>query len=459
MDIPIIVVCYNNWKYVRNTIEQLLCINPAHAQQIQILDNASTDSNTVEFLNTLPYKIYHNSTNIGPWITPYVNESIYHQLPTKFILTDPDLQYNANLPADFVTQMAQLSDELCAHKLGFALDISDFDKMFQCIYVEDVTIEGWEQQYWQAKCPHPEYEIYQGAIDTTFCLVNKHYDDENYRFRLAGNFTAKHLPWYHDDTIHTLKERYEMSINAPWSTIGTVFMRYINELYHIVMKNTVPIFIEKDVTDPNQNFWTSIFSTWEAERFQIFDAHLDAAKNFIDIGGWIGTTCIYASHKSAHVYVVEADHESIKSLTKNCNTNNRNITIVDNAIYSDDDVTLSFGPNKFRSEAVLNDSTSQIHLTPTSSDCYNVKTITLRVLLERYAIAPSSISLIKVDIEGGEEFILEELLAFHALYSVPLYVSFHYTWWSNPDLTRFAQLTETQRTHIMLYPFISILFN
>jgi hypothetical protein len=32
-------------------------------------------------------------------------------------------------------------------------------------------------------------------MDTTFCLINYNYLKEN-KIRIAGDFTAKHLPWY-----------------------------------------------------------------------------------------------------------------------------------------------------------------------------------------------------------------------------------------------------------------------
>ena len=41
-DIPIIIVCYNNWKYVLNTINQIKHINPIYYNNIQIMDNCST---------------------------------------------------------------------------------------------------------------------------------------------------------------------------------------------------------------------------------------------------------------------------------------------------------------------------------------------------------------------------------------------------------------------------------
>jgi hypothetical protein len=39
--------------------------------------------------------------NNGPWINETTNIHIYNDLPDQFIITDPDLQFNKNLPLNF----------------------------------------------------------------------------------------------------------------------------------------------------------------------------------------------------------------------------------------------------------------------------------------------------------------------------------------------------------------------
>ena len=43
---------------------------------------------------------------------------------------------------------------------------------------------------------------------------------------------------------------------------------------------------------------------------------LDKNKNFIDIGAWVGTTCLYGSLLSNHVYTIEADPIALIDLNK-----------------------------------------------------------------------------------------------------------------------------------------------
>lgn len=72
--------------------------------------------------------------------------------------------------------------------------------------------------------------------------------------------------------------------------------------------------------------------------------------------------------------------------------------------------------------------------------------------------AGADLALIKVDIEGGEEFILEDLHAAATGRQIPLYVAFHVDWWDNKDLSRFSCLSDAQRHLLAADPFASILF-
>jgi hypothetical protein len=80
-------------------------------------------------------------------------------------------------------------------------------------------------------------------------------------------------------------------------------------------------------------------------------------------------------------------------------------------------------------------------------------------LIETYNIKYNDISLIKVDIEGGEEFILNDLYDIYSRYHIPMYISFHYSWWKDTNLNRFSFLTEEQKSTIIRDPFISLLFS
>lgn len=219
--------------------------------------------------------------------------------------------------------------------------------------------------------------------------------------------------------------------------------------------------IEKNSSNANINFWEHIYTNWERDTFEIFDKFLDKNKVFIDIGGWIGTTAMYGSRKSKYVYSIEADTKSVNDMSINLKNNcKQNYTLIDKAIYNIDNIAIKFGKNKFLENSKMNDSTSHIYTdNETSSDYYSVQTITLERIIAEHNINPPDISLIKVDIEGGEENILNDLFTIHRKYNVPLYVSFHYDWWKDKNLNRFEFLTEMQKNNIITTPFVSILFN
>ncbi len=224
-----------------------------------------------------------------------------------------------------------------------------------------------------------------------------------------------------------------------------------------------------DITDvPGiQRLITKGFLTWETATFGVFRKFKNPDKIAIDIGAWIGATCIWLSKNFKEVICVEADNVAVKALEKNLEASEcSNFKIINKAIFSSN-TTITFGPNKFR-ESQLSDSMSQIKVNKTSDSDYECLTITLKDLLKD--IDPYSIGLIKVDIEGGEEHILSDLIETSNTYNIPIFVSFHYSWWNNKDLLRFEnelksvkilteqfQLIENKIDYIKTHPFGSVI--
>ena len=101
MDIPIVIICYNNYMYVENTLKQIASINKDYYTNIIILNNMSTCSDTISYLNKVDVRVINNVGNFGPWITPTNNRQLYDLLPDKYIITDPDLKLNPNIPKLF----------------------------------------------------------------------------------------------------------------------------------------------------------------------------------------------------------------------------------------------------------------------------------------------------------------------------------------------------------------------
>ncbi len=378
MSIPIIIICYNNYKYVQNTLAQILKINKKYYDNTIILNNSSTCLDTIEFLKNTDVTIIENANN-GPWVSPVKNAHIYDSLPDKYVLTDPDLQFNENLPNNFIEILSELSNKYKAGKVGFALDIADHDQMYEGIYAYGKSIFDWEIQFWESPLYDSNYEIYVGGIDTTFALVNKQYAEPFFNLRVAGDFTAKHLPWYKcnghkcngqkcngqtNNLVYNLYENYEIcNKTTEASTTKKLILSFIEENYIKICKNDEIFFIEK-TADPN--IWT------DPEVFRVLDNHLRKDKVFIDIGGCL---TMYGSRKSKHVYSIGQPSESEMMLQTNCI---QNYTLI------------------------------------------NDKNDSIERIFKNHQIDPADISIICFD--KGEENVLEELIHIHKTHNVPLYV-------------------------------------
>lgn len=458
--ISIVIICYNNYKYVNNMIKQLeyLIAYP----NILIIDNNSNCKYTIDYINKCKYNVIKLNANFGHLV--WKNSFIFDILPDMFIITDPDLQFNKNTPTNFIDIMIELSNQYKSNKVGFALDISEPEKMFPYSfndfgYHNISTIWESQKRYWVNKIlDNDKFELYFSDIDTTFCLFNKNYLTGS-NIRIAGDFTMKHLPWYIDVENISRLSRYLMykEINSI-SSISRFEMKYLTDHNFVPIQKRNETFLIQMDGGINDYFWKNIYPNWENETFDIFDKYLNKEKQFLDIGSWVGVTCLYASRLSSYVVCVEADPESIKKLQHNINTNllDTDIVIEPSAIYNEI-TNVIFGPNKFSSTSQLNDSMSQIKINQTNNSDVLIQTITLDEIIKKYNL--NNLSLIKVDIEGGEECILNNLLEYSTLNNVPVYISFHYNWWIDKNLDRFIYLQSHHKNHIISSPFCSILFN
>lgn len=422
--IPIIIITYNNYKYVENTIKQLIKINKDYENNIQILNNCSTCSDTIAYLKSLKYKIIENTGNHGPRVNKTDNKHIYDILPDKYILTDPDLEFNENMPSNYIEHLSKISDELNIFKLGLALDITDSDKFYQYKHpMFNLSIAEIEAHYWKNYFKHNDYHLYAAPVDTTFALYNKNALNEKVDVRIAGAFTAKHMPWYIETKLFNLYENYMLYKDVPdWSSGAYFIRKYINENYKTFYQNNELILIPTN--DIHLSKWDD--NDNDNEIIKTIDKYLDKNKIFIDIGGGIGKTAIYSSRKTKKVYVIEPDKKVISYLKKNLKNNSyNNYEIIEKAIYFLDNVDIKFS----NSQISLN---SGVIYNP---NIYTVKTINLNELVKDKI---DEISIINVDINGSEEFILDDLIKLNKNYKIPIYIKFYYNNWNNKDINRFS---------------------
>lgn len=169
--IPVYIICFNNGYYVKNTVDQL-CSKMIQIQNIHILDNNSNGKETKEILQSLENKgcIIHRFTENKGHLVWGIDE-IWSQLPEYFVVTDPDLQFNPDLPNNFLEILREICDLHQADRVGFALSLEDKDEFYTDKYSNNINIVEWEKQFWEK--PYRKYrglELYNGLIDTTFFL-------------------------------------------------------------------------------------------------------------------------------------------------------------------------------------------------------------------------------------------------------------------------------------------------
>jgi hypothetical protein len=220
--IPIVIVCFNNHKYVENTVRQITAKNPSYVNNILIMDNASTDSETRAYLDATPLRVVRNQVNQGPWLNHFYNADVFKTLPPRYILTDADLELNKDMPENFIDDMESVMEHTGAWIVGLALKHDDCD-------VD--TVFGLEESFWKTRIPHPTYEIYNAGVDTTFAL--RDHRGSQLSVRIAGNFTARHLPWYREDNVMTIADKYRLysSCDRRISSSANAILEYIEKEY------------------------------------------------------------------------------------------------------------------------------------------------------------------------------------------------------------------------------------
>jgi len=213
------------------------------------------------------------------------------------------------------------------------------------------------------------------------------------------------------------------------------------------------------VIDPLKNdkmpngidFWVnSWIAGWEQKTFELFEKVKDKETNAIDIGGWIGATPIWLAKNFNELLVIEADKLAVKYLKANLKSSKCNNTVViDKPIYSTDK-ELVFGINtdpNFK-DVGLAYSTSQIKNDMVNELDYKIKAVTLADMNDIFPF--SKVSFVKVDIEGGEEYILIDLIKNAERYHWKLLLSFHYLWWKDANIEKYNNLFSNCKCNMVL---------
>ena len=411
--IPIIIVSYNNHIYVENTINQIKNINPNYLKNIVIMDNSSTEPDTIAYIDNIVKNSYvsviRNGGNAGPWVTHCQNRHVYDMMPDKYIITDPDLEFNKDLPTNFIEIIEELSNKYPSKKIGFALKIDDFNKdMFPGDYTLGKNIYEWECQFWTSKIHDPDYELFYADIDTTFSLYSKHHTDKM-PIRIAGNFTARHLPWYKTTDIFNLYEKYNLLTRTTGiSSITRLVLPYIDNNYVKVQKNGHLFLIEN--RNKHAAFWRDVYPTLNNNHYKIYESLSSKNKSILDIGYNIGLTSTYFGRISKNVHTV------------NCNKNDSEKTAVIKNIIRDNCSNVTIYDGNFGEDITF--------------DILN------NFLINSNINNYDEFSFININLNGLEENIMQDLYEFQKKINIPIFINIQLTQWKDQSFSRFSFLEE-----------------
>ncbi|MEL7212404.1 MAG: FkbM family methyltransferase [Pseudomonadota bacterium] len=170
-------------------------------------------------------------------------------------------------------------------------------------------------------------------------------------------------------------------------------------------------------------FWRKLKKgVWEPETFEVFDAQIDPDALMIDVGAWIGATCLYGAQLAKRCIAFEPDPIAFAALEKNvaCNADTDwvdRLSIVNGAV-NKDGKSFKLGA---RNEG--GDSQSSV-LFGDRETTWTVNAQRLDEVVKAHADADQPIFL-KIDIEGGEYDLIPEIAPVLADPRVRAFISFH----------------------------------
>ena len=157
-----------------------------------------------------------------------------------------------------------------------------------------------------------------------------------------------------------------------------------------------------DVADEHP-FWSSMQDgSWEPETIALLDRLNGPGRRFVDIGAWMGPTTLYAAAKGSECWSFEPDHVAYEKLSANVGANE---ALRDRVHLQNKAVTPDGAPIQLFTRYTFGDSGSSIlSRVKDRGASVEVASTTFDRFLSESRI--DRIDLIKMDIEGGEFFVM-----------------------------------------------------
>lgn len=157
--------------------------------------------------------------------------------------------------------------------------------------------------------------------------------------------------------------------------------------------------------DKNFLFWSSFKSdSWEKNTIAVFEKLINNSTIYVDLGAWIGPSVLYASRIAGKTYAFEPSASAFKTLEYNViqnysYTKDKQITLINKAAGLESKI-IQIGADD------LGNSTDSIF---NKTNSYDVEQVDIITFLDNEGAFKTDL-FIKIDIEGAEYNLLEELL-------------------------------------------------
>lgn len=220
-DIPIIINNFNRLSSTRNMYEFL---RDRGFTNITILDNNSTYPPLMEWYSTLKEKeLVRFQSNIGAYCL--FDSGYLKNITSEYVVySDSDIELNALMPDNFLEVMKEKLLVYNQQKIGLALRIDDVPQ--NCYRNCFTGTIDHEKQFWVNRL---EMDLYRAMVDTTFCLLRNPVHHDLQALRIAGNFTARHLPWYSEYSSLNEEEKYFIENSNPQSNFRNGYYLWLSE--------------------------------------------------------------------------------------------------------------------------------------------------------------------------------------------------------------------------------------
>jgi len=209
-----IFIC--NYNRLEPTKQLVKTLTDRGYNNIVILDNGSTYQPLLDWYSTLNTdQVYFCKSNYGPealdcvrHYEPEFQEKYNHIVLNQYhVYTDSDVVPVDEVPDSFIDDMIELCKKYEIPKLGLSLKIDDIPDHF---ILKDRIIKHESSFFEREYIIDEKCQLFKAPVDTTFAVNSPGlpcgYSD--FAYRAAGNYFARHTPWYYDSSNLPDDEKY-----------------------------------------------------------------------------------------------------------------------------------------------------------------------------------------------------------------------------------------------------------